>query len=219
MKNTAEYFLAQEWNSGIAQIHSPIECDGLWLDTTPIFNSTANFDMQALSIHIWSHSRPTSEPWIPTLHYLWICGCQHTECHQLDSKLLGADAAHPARPQLNIWIHAWSVWEGRHLNAITVMLRANLSIRGRCPPHAYRRCTAMGDKQPHLTEFWLKSVSRPYISKILTSHLSFGLHNRASASESNPQMTASAQQFCRWLATPAHFYTTLPRIGLNSQCF
>ena len=36
---------------------------------------------QALIIHIWSHSRHASEPWIPTLHYLWICGCQHTECH------------------------------------------------------------------------------------------------------------------------------------------
>ena len=102
--------------------------------------------MQALNIHTWSHSRHSSEPWIPTLHYLWICSWQHTDCHLSDMKLLGADATHPAPTQLNIWIYAQSVCEGRRLTAITVILRANLSFGGRCPQHASRWCTALGDK-------------------------------------------------------------------------
>jgi len=99
--------------------------------------------MQALIIHIWYSSRHASELCIPTLHYLWICGCQHTECHLSDTKLLGAGVAHPALSQLNIKIYAWLVYEGRRWNAITVILRVNLSFRGRCPPHAYCRCTAL----------------------------------------------------------------------------
>ena len=91
--------------------------------------------MQALIIHIWSHSRHASEPRIPTLHYLWICGCQHTECHLSDTKLVGAGAAHPARSQRNLTIYAWSVCEGRHLNALTVILHVNLSFAGSCPWH------------------------------------------------------------------------------------
>jgi len=61
----------------------------------------------------------------------------------------------------NIWIYAWSVCDGGHLNAINVMLRVNLSFGGRCPPHAYCRCTALGDKFPHLTGFWLRSMFGP----------------------------------------------------------
>jgi len=45
----------------------------------------------------------------------------------------------------NIWIFTWSACEGRRLNAITVMLCVNLSFEGRCPPHAYHRCTARDD--------------------------------------------------------------------------
>jgi len=175
--------------------------------------------MQAHIIHIWSHCRHASEPWIPALHYLWICGCQHTECHLSDNKLLDAGAAHPAGTQLNISIYAWSVCEGRHLNAITVMLRVNQSFRSRCPPHTYRTCTALGNNFPHLTGFWLRSVFGPYISKILKSLLPFGLHNRAAAWDIEPQKIASPQRFWRWPATPAPLYSTLPRIGLNSQLF
>ena len=175
--------------------------------------------MQALISHIWSHSRHVSEPWISTLHYLWICGWQHTEYHLTDTKLLDAGAAHPARTQLNIRIYTWSVCEGSRLNAITVILHVNQSIRRRCPPNVFRRCTALGDKFPHLTGFWLRRVFGPYISKILKWLLLFGLHNRAAAWESEPQKTASPQRFCRWPATPAALYTTLPRIRLNSQLF
>jgi len=84
--------------------------------------------MQALIIHIWSHSRHASEPCIPTLHHLWICCCQHTECHPSDTKLLGAGRAHRAPTQFNIWIYGWSVCEGRRITAITVILRVNLSF-------------------------------------------------------------------------------------------
>ena len=73
--------------------------------------------------------------WLPAL----------TECHLSDSKLFSAGAAHPARTQLILWIYAWFVCEGRRLHAITVMLCVNLSVGGRCPPHAYLRCTALGD--------------------------------------------------------------------------
>ena len=45
------------------------------------------------------------------------------------------------------------------------------------------------------------------------------LHNWATAWESEPQRKVSAQRFCRWPVNPAHLYTTLPRIGLNSQRF
>jgi len=61
----------------------------------------------------------------------------------------------------NISMYAWSVCDGQHLNAINVMLHVNLSFGGRCPPHAYRRCTALGDKFPPLTGFWLRSMFRP----------------------------------------------------------
>jgi hypothetical protein len=73
--------------------------------------------------------------WLPAL----------TECHLSDTKLFSAGAAHPARTQLILWIYASSVCDGRCLNSITVMLRVNLSVGGRCPPHAYLRCTALGD--------------------------------------------------------------------------
>ena len=69
-------------------------------DLTPHAYSKANVDKQAIIFHICFHSRHTSEPCIPTLHYLWICGCQHTECHLSDTKLLAAGAAHPTWPQL-----------------------------------------------------------------------------------------------------------------------
>jgi len=46
----------------------------------------------------------------------------------------------------DIWIYAWSVCEGHHINAITAMLHVNLSFGGRCLPYAYCRCTALGDK-------------------------------------------------------------------------
>ena len=116
----------------------------IWHCTHILFNGKCR--PTGTHIHIWSHSRHASELWIPTLHYLWICGCQHTECHLSDTELLRAGAAHPAWPQLNIWIHAELVCEGRRLNVITVMHRVNLSIRGRCPLHAYRRCTALDDE-------------------------------------------------------------------------
>ena len=164
LNNSAKYFLAQEWSSGTLQIHSHVEFDGLRFYTASIFNSKVLFNKQLLIIKRWSHSRRASEPCLPTSQYPWtihfapfqtyllpssmlsICGCQHTECHLSDTELLGAGAAHPARLQLNIWIYAWSVCEGYRLNAITVMLRVNLSFGGRCPAHTYRRCTALGDK-------------------------------------------------------------------------
>jgi hypothetical protein len=43
-----------------------------------------------------------------------------------DTKLLDAGAAHPVRTKLNIWIYAWSVREGCHLTAITIILHVNL---------------------------------------------------------------------------------------------
>jgi hypothetical protein len=144
-KSPGQYFLAQCWNSGTPQIHSAVECDGLRFDTAHKFYSTAYFDMQTLIIHIWSHSRHTSEPWIPALHYLWICGCQHTECHLSVTKPLGAGAAHPTRTQSNIWIYAWLLCHGCDWNAITVMLCVNQSIGGRCQLHIYHRFTALGD--------------------------------------------------------------------------
>jgi len=175
--------------------------------------------MPPLIIYIWSHSRHASEPWIPTLHYNWILSLP---AHRVSSVghwtfrcRRGSSRSNPA----NIWIYPWSVCEGRRLNAISVMLHVNLSFGGRCPPHTYHRCTALADKYPHLTEFWLRSVFGPCISNIIKSLLSFGLHNRAAAWESEPQKRASAQQFCRWPATPAHLCTTLPRTGLNWQRF
>jgi len=61
----------------------------------------------------------------------------------------------------NIWINAWLVCNGRCLNAINVMLCVNLSFGGRCSPHAYHRCTALGDKFPPLTGLWLRSMFGP----------------------------------------------------------
>jgi len=144
--NTAKYFLAQEWSSGTPQIDSPVECDVIRFDTTRIFHSMANFDKQALLICIWSHSRHASEPCKPTLHYLWICGCQHTECHLSETKHLGAGAAQSAPTKLNIWIYAWSVCEGCRFTAITAILCVHQSFGEWCPPHAYRRYTALGNK-------------------------------------------------------------------------
>jgi len=46
----------------------------------------------------------------------------------------------------NIWIYDWSLCEGCCWNAITVMLHVNPSVGGRCPPNAYHRYTALGDK-------------------------------------------------------------------------
>jgi len=60
-----------------------------------------------------------------------------------------------------IWIYAWSVCAGHHFSAINVILCVNVSFGGRCPSHAYRRCTARGDKFPHLTGFWLRCMFRP----------------------------------------------------------
>jgi len=95
--------------------------------------------------------------WLPSL----------TECHLSDTKLSSAGRAHPARTQLILLIYAWSVCEGRHLNAITIMLCVNISVGGRCPPHAYLRCTALGNMSRHFTRFWLRSMFGPYIAKII----------------------------------------------------
>ena len=61
----------------------------------------------------------------------------------------------------NIWIYTWLVCKGHRLNAINVMLRVKLSFGERCPPHPYRRCTALGNKFPHFTGFWLRSMFGP----------------------------------------------------------
>jgi hypothetical protein len=58
-----------------------------------------------------------------------------------------------------------------------------------------------------------------YISKILKLLLWFVLYNRAATWERTTQQTVSAQRFCWWPANPTYFYTTLRRIGSNSQCF
>ena len=61
----------------------------------------------------------------------------------------------------NIGIYAWWVCEGHCYNGITVMLGVNPSVGRRCPPHTHCRCTAQGDKYPHLTGFWVKSMLGP----------------------------------------------------------
>jgi len=53
----------------------------------------------------------------------------------------------------NVWIYFWSVCDGCRLYGINVMLCVNLSFGGKCPPYAYRRCTALCDKFPDLTGF------------------------------------------------------------------
>jgi len=116
-KNAAEYFLAQELNSGTPQIHSPVEVNGHKFDTTCTFYSMSDFNKPPLIINVWSHSRHTSELLIPTSHYPWmvhfapfqayffLSDCVESvaastlSIHLTDTKLWGAGAAQPARPQ------------------------------------------------------------------------------------------------------------------------
>jgi hypothetical protein len=149
-KNTHKKFLAQQWNSGTLQMHSPVEYHGLKLNTARIFYALANLDMQALIIHRWFNPRHSSTPWIPMLHYLLLCGCQQTVCHLPDTQLVSAGAAYPAQTPLNMWIYAWMVIEGRLSSSILVMLCVNLSFGGRCPPHVKCKCTALAKKEPHM---------------------------------------------------------------------
>jgi hypothetical protein len=72
LKNTGKYFLTQEWHSGTSQIHSAVKVDGLRFDNACLFYSTPNFDKPRVIINIWSHSRHSSELYIPTLHYPWM---------------------------------------------------------------------------------------------------------------------------------------------------
>ena len=76
-------YISSPRNEVQAHLRSTLQSSVTVSDLTPHAYSIQRLisTMQALSIHIWSHSRHASEPWIPTLHYLWICPCQQTECH------------------------------------------------------------------------------------------------------------------------------------------
>jgi len=174
-KNAAKHFVAQAWRSGPPHIYSPVEGDGLRFDTARVFYSPANFWMPPLITNMWYHStHATLERFIllHSKHISFLPECFESVAasnHRVSCFrhwTLRCRCSSSCLASAKIWIDSWSVCEDCHSNAITVMLRVNLSIGWRCAPHAHCRCTALGDKSPHIPAFWLRTMSGPYICKI-----------------------------------------------------
>jgi hypothetical protein len=147
-------------------------CCRVWLSqiwyNPCILHSTANFDKPPLII-ICSHSQ--AHHW--TIHFtlskhiVFLPECFESvraSTHQESSfrhETFRCRRGSSCSSEANIWIYAWSVRQARRFNAINHTLHVNLSFEGKSPSDAYRGCTALINKFPHLTGFWVRRMFRP----------------------------------------------------------